>query len=160
MTDKALLWAGKISVAGVAAAVTAVLGKWDTLTIVLACMMAADYVSGLIASGIQGKLDSKVGFKGALRKVLIAVAVCVAALADYATGISGNPIRSAACLYYIGNEGISIVENLANAGVPIPKSLARFFARLKKEGDEEPKEDPQEGQAKGKDEDPGDENHE
>jgi len=137
MTDKALLWAGKISVAGVAAAVTAVLGKWDTLTIVLACMMAADYVSGLIASGIQGKLDSKVGFKGALRKVLIAVAVCVAALADYATGISGNPIRSAACLYYIGNEGISIVENLANAGVPIPKSLARFFARLKKEGEGE-----------------------
>ena len=63
------------------------------------------------------------------------VAVAVAATVDMATGLEGHPLRAAACLFYIGNEGISIVENLGRAGVPIPMRLAALFQRLKEEND-------------------------
>ena len=67
--------------------------------------------------------------------LLIFVAVAVAATVDMATGLEGHPLRAAACLFYIGNEGISIVENLGRAGVPIPARLAALFQRLKEEND-------------------------
>ena len=101
----------------------------------LVAMAVADYVTGLIAAGISGSLDSRVGWKGILKKLLIFVAVAVAATVDMATGLEGHPLRAGACLFYIGNEGISIVENLGRAGVPIPARLAALFQRLKDEND-------------------------
>ena len=118
-----------------AAGVTAIFGGWDMLMTALVAMAVADYVTGLIAAGISGSLDSRVGWKGILKKLLSFVAGAVAATVDMATGLEGHPLRAGACLFYIGNEGISIVENLGRAGVPIPARLAALFQRLKDEND-------------------------
>ena len=135
MRDHAIMTALKSGCALFAAGVTAIFGGWDMLMTALVAMAVADYVTGLIAAGISGSLDSRVGWKGILKKLLIFVAVAVAATVDMATGLEGHPLRAAACLFYIGNEGISIVENLGRAGIPIPARLAALFQRLKNETD-------------------------
>ena len=135
MRDHAIMTALKSGCALFAAGVTAIFGGWDMLMTALVVMAVADYVTGLVAAGISGSLDSRVGWKGILKKLLIFVAVAVAATVDMATGLEGHPLRAAACLFYIGNEGISIVENLGRAGVPIPARLAALFQRLKDEND-------------------------
>lgn len=137
MRDHAIMTALKSECALFAAGVTAIFGGWDMLMTALVAMAVADYVTGLIAAGISGSLDSRVGWKGILKKLLIFVAVAVAATVDMATGLEGHPLRAAACLFYIGNEGISIVENLGRAGVPIPARLAGLFQRLKDENDKD-----------------------
>lgn len=135
MRDHAMMTALKSGCALLAAGITAIFGGWDMLMTALVAMAVADYVTGLVAAGINGSLDSRVGWKGILKKLLIFVAVAVAATVDMATGLEGHPLRAAACLFYIGNEGISIVENLGRAGVPIPMRLAALFQRLKEEND-------------------------
>lgn len=135
--DHAVLTGLKVSLSAIAAGITAVFGGWDMLMTALVAMAVADYISGLVAAGISGSLDSKVGWHGILKKLLVFVAVAVAATVDTATGLEGHPLRAAACLFYVGNEGISIVENLGRAGVPIPKPLAALFNRLKDENDQE-----------------------
>lgn len=137
MRDHAIMTALKSGCALFAAGVTAIFGGWDMLMTALVAMAVADYVTGLIAAGINGSLDSRVGWKGILKKLLIFVAVAVAATVDMATGLEGHPLRAATCLFYIGNEGISIVENLGRAGVPIPARLAGLFQRLKDENDKD-----------------------
>lgn len=137
MRDHAIMTALKSGYALFAAGVTAIFGGWDMLMTALVAMAVADYVTGLIAAGISGSLDSRVGWKGILKKLLIFVAVAVAATVDMATGLEGHPLRAATCLFYIGNEGISIVENLGRAGVPIPARLAGLFQRLKDENDKD-----------------------
>nr|DAI29843.1 MAG TPA: holin [Bacteriophage sp.] len=137
MRDHAIMTALKSGCALFAAGVTAIFGGWDMLMTALVAMAVADYVTGLIAAGISGSLDSRVGWKGILKKLLIFVAVAVAATVDMATGLEGHPLRAATCLFYIGNEGISIVENLGRAGVPIPARLAGLFQRLKDENDKD-----------------------
>jgi len=136
MSGHGILVIIKALLAGIVAALTAVLGGWDMLLTALVCMMLADYITGLVAAAIKGELDSKVGLKGAAKKILIFVLVAVAAVVDTATGLTGHPLRAAACLFYIGNEGISIVENLGRAGVPIPSWLGNLFARIKAENDQ------------------------
>jgi len=111
----------------------ALLGEWDALTTVLACMMAADYLSGVIAAALEGRLSSQVGWKGVLRKVAMMLVILAAALADGVAGFAGHPLRTVTTLFYIGNEGISLVENLGRARVPIPRKLLSLFAQLKKE---------------------------
>ena len=135
MRDQTIMMTLKSGCALLAAGVTALFGGWDMLMTALVAMAVADYVTGLVAAGINGSLDSRVGWKGILKKLLIFVAVAVAATVDMATGLEGHPLRAAACLFYIGNEGISIVENLGRAGVPIPMRLAALFQRLKEEND-------------------------
>ena len=135
MRDHAMMTALKSGCALLAAGITAIFGGWDMLMTALVVMAVADYVTGLVAAGISGSLASRLGWKGILKKLLIFVAVAVAATVDMATGLEGHPLRAAACLFYIGNEGISIVENLGRAGVPIPMRLAALFQRLKEEND-------------------------
>ena len=135
MRDHAMMTALKSGCALLAAGITAIFGGWDMLMTALVVMAVADYATGLVAAGINGRLDSRVGWKGILKKLLIFVAVAVAATVDMVTGLEGHPLRAAACLFYIGNEGISIVENLGRAGVPIPMRLAALFQRLKEEND-------------------------
>lgn len=137
MSDHAIMTTLKSGCALLAAGITAIFGGWDMLMTALVVMAVADYATGLVAAGINGRLDSRVGWKGILKKLLIFVAVAVAATVDMATGLKGHPLRAAACLFYIGNEGISIVENLGCAGVPIPARMAALFQRLKDENDTE-----------------------
>lgn len=96
------------------------IGGADLLIIILLCFVMTDYVTGLIASAIEGKLSSQVGFRGIVRKILVFVLVAVSHLLDIAIGWDNHFIRDAVIFSYIINEFISIVENIGRAGVPLP----------------------------------------
>ena len=111
------------------------LGGWDGFLICLTAFVIIDYLTGVLAAAQQGKLASAQGFKGILRKIMIFLVVGMGHLLDQSLlGGSGEPLRSAMIFFYLSNEGLSIIENLGQLGVPIPKRLRRLVAEL---GDED-----------------------
>ena len=127
--------------AAIGAFIANALGGWDVLLRVLVGMMATDYLTGLLIAGIwkksnkseSGALDSRAGFKGLVRKCMILLLVYVAVLLDAAIGT--HYVRAAVILFYIGNEGLSLLENLCIMGVPHPKFLEDVLQVLKDKGD-------------------------
>lgn len=111
-----------------------VVGGWDQLVEALLIAMAFDYISGVIAACMnpEKKLDSQKGFVGILKKVMILLVVGMAHLVDSATG-QDVLIRSMVVLFFLGNEGLSILENAANAGLPIPARLKETLEQYSKQ---------------------------
>ena len=133
---------------GVLAALAAVgswtansLGGWDASMQVLVALMVADYLTGVLVAAVwqrsskseTGALDSKAGFRGILKKCAILLLVWIGVLLDNATGV--NYIRMAVVLFFVGNEGISLLENLGLMGVPFPAFLKRALEALRDQGD-------------------------
>ena len=112
-------------------------GPWDALIIVLLAFVVTDYVTGVLGAATQGKLDSAVGFKGIMKKVMIFVLVAVGSLLDKIIPAANNAIRAAVCMFYIANEGLSILENAGVLGLPLPAVLKKWLAQLKKAGEDE-----------------------
>lgn len=104
------------------------LGGCDMLLIVLTAFVAFDYVTGVVLAVKQGKLNSRVGFLGIVKKAMIFIVVIIAHLLDQLTGL--NAIRSITVLFYISNEGISILENLGKLDVKIPKKIKEVLEQL------------------------------
>lgn len=105
------------------------------IDVALTCLLIAivlDYASGMIKAYVTKELSSKIGVKGIIKKVSILLVVMLAVLVDRATGETGA-IRTLVIYYFVANEGLSIIENLAKAGVPIPKNLRDALKTLKKE---------------------------
>lgn len=105
------------------------------LDIALTCLLIAiilDYVSGMLKAFITKQVSSKIGFKGILKKVSILLVVMLAVLIDRVTGETGA-IRTLVVYYFVANEGLSVLENLGQAGVPIPQSIKKALKALKKE---------------------------
>lgn len=131
----------QIIIDSIAGAVGAVLGfmygEVTGLFWALIAFMALDYISGVIVAIIEKRLSSEVGFRGLAKKFLILVFVAVGHIADtYILG--GTPAAmSAVMLFYMANEGISIIENATALGLPVPKKLKDIMAQLKKESEEE-----------------------
>lgn len=129
------------TVAAVGSCIANQLGGWDTALIVLICLMAIDYVTGLILAAVfhnslkteSGKLSSSESFKGLVRKCLVLALVWVAAMLDKATGASY--IRTAVVLFYIANEALSVLENTAAMGVPYPKFVKTMLEAVKEKAD-------------------------
>jgi toxin secretion/phage lysis holin len=113
--------------------VSFLIGGMDSLIIILLCLVVGDYITGIIASAMVGKLSSQVGFRGIVRKLLIFVLVAVSHLLDIAIGWDNHFIRNIIIFFYIANEFISIVENAGRAGVPIPTFLRKAIELLKDE---------------------------
>lgn len=105
-------------------------GEWDKALEALLILMVLDYISGMLAAFINPKLslNSQKGFKGIARKLYILILVALAHFADSALGT--KEICTMATFFYIANEGLSIIENAAKAGVPIPKSLKDSLEQL------------------------------
>jgi toxin secretion/phage lysis holin len=118
-------------------AFTYILGGWDKVLIILVLFMAIDYITGLIGATMQQKLSSSVGFKGILRKTTIFLVLIVAVLLDRLLNEGTWVFRTLVCYFYIGNEGISILENAGKCGVPLPEKLVNILAQLKKKGEDE-----------------------
>jgi len=95
-------------------------GGWSAMLGVLLAFVAIDYITGVLAAGHEGKLSSKVGFRGIGKKIAIFALVAVAHLIDAATG-NANIVRDAAIFFYLANELLSIIENVGTIGVPIPE---------------------------------------
>ncbi len=130
------------AVATVASIVTNALGGWDVSLQVLIGLMAADCLTGWLVAAVwkksnksdTGALDSKASFKGLCRKMVVLVLVWVANMLDTAMGI--QYVRTAVCIFFIGNEGLSLLENIGLMGVPFPKFLKNALEALRDKGDE------------------------
>lgn len=131
----------QIIIDSIAGAVGAVLGfmygEVTGLFWALIAFMALDYITGVIVAVIEKRLSSEVGFRGLAKKFLILVFVAVGHIADtYILG--GTPAAmSAVMLFYIANEGISIIENAAALGLPVPKKLTSIMEQIKNKSESE-----------------------
>lgn len=108
------------------------LGGFDIAITCLLIAIVLDYVSGIIKAFITKEASSKIGFKGIIKKTAILLIVMLAVLVDRVTGESGA-IRTLVIYYFVANEGLSILENLGEAGVPIPSIIKDSLKSLKKE---------------------------
>ena len=106
-------------------------GGLDGFLITLLVFMLLDYLSGVILAIYQKKLSSKIGFKGILKKIMILILVAVGTLLDNFILLDGAFIRTLVIFFYIANEGISLLENAALLGLPIPEKLKEVLAQLK-----------------------------
>lgn len=115
-------------------------GDMNGLLVALFVAIVLDYITGLFQAGINGKLSSSIGFKGILKKALILVVVGLAHVIDNCVG-SGETWRNIAIVFYICNEGLSILENIVACGVPVPEKIKDALLTLQeddeKEGDQD-----------------------
>lgn len=126
------------SVAGTIGAVLGFMyGEVTGLFWALVAFMVLDYISGILAAISVRKLPSKVGFKGIAKKLLILVFVSVGHITDtYVLG--GVPVAmTAVILFYIANEGISIVENATELGLPVPQKIKNVLEQIKNKSGED-----------------------
>lgn len=130
------------ALAAAVGAVAGLLGEWNVLLTILALFMVIDYLTGLIVAWRgkspkteTGGVSSRAGFDGLIRKAFIMVVVLVATLLDVAIGNASRVFQTAATMYYIANEGISILENTALMGVKYPKFIAKALEAMREKND-------------------------
>jgi toxin secretion/phage lysis holin len=123
--------------AGIGAFVSFMFGGWSTLLSILLAFVVIDYVSGFVAAGIEGKLNSSNGMRGIAKKVAVFFVVAVAHMLDVALGYDGHILRDATIFFFLANEALSILENAGRIGVPVPGALKKAIDILneKSEGD-------------------------
>ena len=108
-------------------------GGVDGFMYALLTFVVVDYLTGMMIAVIERRISSQVGFKGIFKKVLIFVLVGIAHIIDIHLIGNGSAIRTAVIFFYTANEGISIIENAAKIGLPIPQKLIDVLEQLKKE---------------------------
>ena len=106
------------------------LGGCDGLLIALVVFVAVDYLTGVICAVSDKKLSSEVGFKGICRKVLIFLLVGIANIVDVQVIGTGSVLRTAVIFFYLSNEGVSLLENAAHLGLPVPEKMKDILAQL------------------------------
>ena len=140
-----IVWAKiQMAVAAIGGWLGYFLGGMDGLMIALIIFMVLDYITGLMCAVIDKKLSSAVGFKGICKKVLILMLVGVANVVDIHIVGTGSALRSAVVCFYLSNESVSMLENAAHLGLPIPEKLKSVLAQLHGRIDDIDEEDTQE----------------
>ena len=104
-------------------------GDMNGLLIALFVAIVLDYVTGVVKGIILHELSSEVGFRGILRKVLILLVVGLAHVIDNCVG-SGETWRNIAIVFYVCNEGLSILENCVACGLPVPDKLKDILKQM------------------------------
>ena len=113
------------------------LGGCDGLLYALVLFVVSDYITGVMCAVVDHKLSSSVGFRGICRKILIFLIVGIANVVDQQIIGDGSVFRTAVIFFYISNEGISLLENSAHIGLPIPEKLKDVLEQLHdREGDD------------------------
>ena len=113
------------------------LGDCDGLVLALLLFVVMDYITGIMCAIADKKLSSEVGFKGICRKVLIFMLVGIANILDVQVIGTGSVLRTAVIFFYLSNEGISLLENAAHLGLPIPEKLKLVLEQLHERSEEE-----------------------
>lgn len=116
---------------------TIIIYVFGGLDVALQCLLIAialDYVSGMIKAYESQTLSSRIGFRGIIKKVGLLAIVALGVVIDRLTGNTGD-IRTLIIYYFVANEGLSIIENLAAAGVPTPAIIAKALKILKDKGE-------------------------
>ena len=132
---------GLVTWAALGSLVAKTLGGWTADMKVLVFMMGADYLTGILVAALwqrsdksrTGALDSKAGFRGLCKKGVILLLVWLGVLLDEALGVSY--VRTAVILFFLGNEGLSLLENIGLMGVPFPAFLKKALEALRDKGD-------------------------
>ena len=106
------------------------LGGYDGLLYALVVFMVVDYITGVMCAVVGKRLSSAVGFKGICSKVLILMLVGIANLLDVQVIGTGAVLRTAVIFFYLSNEGVSLLENAAHLGLPIPEKLKGILSQL------------------------------
>ena len=104
-------------------------GSWDLPLQILLVAMVLDYISGILKAFYLGEVSSRVGYKGLVKKVGILFTIVVANLTDIVFGLT--IFRSAICMFFCMNELVSVLENIALLGVPIPEFLTNKLIQAK-----------------------------
>lgn len=125
------IWNGiQIAFSAVSGFVGWFLGGFDGFLYALIAFVVIDYITGVMVAVVDKNLSSSVGFKGICRKVLIFALVGIANIIDvYVLGQAGV-LRTAVIFFYISNEGVSLLENSAHLGLPIPAKLKDVLEQL------------------------------
>lgn len=110
------------------------LGGIDIALISFLLMMTFDYLTGVISGLYNKKLSSKIGFKGILKKFAMIIVVAMCVIIDKLLGETGL-IRTFILYYFVANEGISIIENLAEMNIKLPEKILNALEQLKERGD-------------------------
>ena len=121
----------KVIIAAIGTGFTWLFGTWDTALIVLISFMVLDYATGLLRAWINKEVSSDIGLKGIARKCVIFVVLIVAVLLDRLLNTGTWVFRTLVCYFYIANEGISLLENCAGLGLPIPEKIKEALIQLK-----------------------------
>lgn len=106
------------------------LGGCDGLLYALLAFVVIDYITGIMCAVVDKKLSSEVGFKGIFKKVLIFALVSIGHILDTRVIGSGSVMRTAVIFFYLSNEGVSLLENAAYLGLPIPQKLKSVLEQL------------------------------
>ena len=106
------------------------LGGCDGLLYTLLAFVILDYLTGIMCAIVDKKLSSEIGFRGIFKKVLIFVLVGVGHLMDVQILGAAGVLRTAVIFFYLSNEGVSLVENAAHLGLPIPTKLKAVLEQL------------------------------
>lgn len=106
------------------------LGGCDGLLYTLLAFTAMDYITGIMCAVNDHTLSSEVGFRGICRKVLIFMMVGIANILDADVVGTGSVLRTAVIFFYISNEGVSLLENAAHLGLPVPEKIKMVLEQL------------------------------
>lgn len=117
------------------------LGGWDAGLKTLIIFMAIDYITGILCALVwkrspkseSGAFESKASLKGLIRKCAVLMLVYIAALLDTLTG--QKIVRTAVIMFFVSNDGFSIIENLGIMGVPMPEVIRNAFELLRNKTD-------------------------
>ena len=108
------------------------LGGFDTMLISLLIFMIIDYITGIIKAIIDKKLSSKIGYIGICKKFLILFVIVISTVLDRIVGFN-NSIRYLVIGFYLGNEGLSILENTVEIGIPVPEKIKDILNNINEE---------------------------
>ncbi len=114
-----------------------IVGGYDGFIYALVTFVIIDYITGIMCAILEKNLASELGYKGIAKKVALFILVAVANIIDRDLIGDGSVIRTAVIFFYLSNEGLSIIENIARLGVPIPGKLQEVLVQLKKKGEDE-----------------------
>lgn len=117
------------------------LGGCDGLLYALIAFVVIDYITGVFCAAIDHKLSSEIGFKGICKKVLIFILVGMGNIIDVQIIGNGSVMRTAVIFFYLSNEGISLLENSAHLGLPIPQKLKDILGQLHDRAEKEDNDD-------------------
>lgn len=110
------------------------IGGIDIAIQCLFLVMIIDYISGVLSAIYNKKLNSTIGFKGILKKAVYILVIILAIILDKLLGQNGI-LRTIVIYFFVANDGISIIENIAEMGIPLPTKLIEVLEQLKKEND-------------------------
>ena len=124
-------------VALIATFFTYLFGSWDLALQVLIVFMILDYGTGVLYAYLTNQLNSEVGFKGLVKKCMILVVLIIGVMLDRIVGNGTWVFRTLVAYFYIANEGISLLENVGNIGIPIPNKIRNALEQLNKDNKED-----------------------